>query len=338
MSTDSMPNTEPVQETPGAGPIADLSYRHYDGPLDKPIARWWSIASLSMQLSLRKRGFWWWAIGAGYWYYALLMIFWFLDTFLPLPEGMEKNPILSQIIWKDQFINGFSISQLLLFIVAWLVGAGTIANDVRANALLVYLSKPLDRKDYIIGKWLGIFVPVTIAAALPTYIFYLYGMLSFQNYGFLSDPWLWAKLIPVVLLPGVFYASLVLGISSIASSGRMAGVIFAGLYFLPWFFTKSMQLLRFVGSQNGQKVPGIIDTLYYCSLDGIQIGLAKIMLQTSGSPLFPSMGGPGSRRARNMTLPIPSPDPALFWSLFAVICVAGIAIAYSRVKAVEVVG
>ena len=39
-----------------------------------------------------------------------------------------------------------------VFVITVYVGAGLIANDRRANALQIYLSKPLMRTEYIAGK------------------------------------------------------------------------------------------------------------------------------------------------------------------------------------------
>ena len=41
---------------------------------------------------------------------------------------------------------------IFVFFVTVYVGAGLIANDRRANALQIYLSKPLTRAEYIVGK------------------------------------------------------------------------------------------------------------------------------------------------------------------------------------------
>ena len=39
-------------------PIADLSYRNYDGPIDSPNHRWWVIAKQVMRISLKKKSLW----------------------------------------------------------------------------------------------------------------------------------------------------------------------------------------------------------------------------------------------------------------------------------------
>lgn len=321
-----------------ASPIADLSYRHYDGPLEPPAYRWWAIARASMRLSLRKRGFWLWATLSGWFYILLLAIFFFVDTFSQgIAEG-QKNPILMQIVWKDQFLNAFSTAQLFFFILALLIGVGTIANDNRANALLVYLSKPCTKTDYIIGKWLGIFVPITLVTAIPTFLFYLYCIMTYRDYGFLTeDPRLLFKLCAMVLVSGFVHASLSLGISSLFNQGRLAGATYAGLYFFTLSFTKAMQVTSTIAQTNKSTVPGIVNNLYYASVDGIQIGMAKAILGTDGSALFPGANGGGGRGAP-APLPVPAPE---FWPMFGVmtgVCALALLIAWTRVKAVEVVG
>ena len=164
-------------------------------------------------------GFWGWSIFSAWWFIILLAVFWFMDNVLGnAPAG--QNVFLKQIVWKDQFFHGFSYSQLILFIVALVVGIGTIANDNRANAMLVYLSKPCTRFDYVFGKWLAIFILITSVSYIPMAIFYLYGYLSFGQYGFwTSAPWLFLKLIAVSACSGALHASLAVGISSMFNQG-----------------------------------------------------------------------------------------------------------------------
>jgi ABC-2 type transport system permease protein len=318
-----------------ASPIADLSYRNYDGPLDPPLNRWWAIAKTSMRLSVKKKGFWLWASITGYWYLILLAIFYFADQSTQVGNAVgRKNPFFSNIIWKDLFVNAFSVSQLFFLILALLIGAGAIANDNRANALLVYLSKPCTKLDYVMGKWLGIFIPLTLVMAAPTLVFYAYCLLSYRSYGFLSqDPWLILKLLGLIFVPGALHASLALGVSSMFQQGRLAGATYAGLYFFGVFFTKAMQSIGTVGAFGGGDGPSeTIKSLYYCSVDGIQIALAKVILHTDGSQLIP--GQPPSP----IRFVMPAPSGWIFVPAFLGICALSLLLAWSRIKAVEVVG
>ncbi len=322
-----------------ASPIADLTYRNYDGPLEPPMYRWWAIAKASMQLSVKKKAIWWLASFASVWYLFMLAMFYVLDMMSQnVPLG-QKNPLLQQIIWKDQFLNAFSIAQLAIFIIALLIGVGAIANDNRANALLVYLSKPVTRVDYLIGKWLGIFIPITLIVAVPTLVFFGYCAMSYRDYGFLTeDPRLPLKLLLMVMVPGFFHASVSLGISALFNQGRLAGATYAGIYFMTLFFTKAMQIVHIVSSDEGDGSPPIVRTLFYCSVDGIQIALAKIILGTDGTSLFAMFPqGPGGGRGRPQIESIPAPSPTLFFGIYFLICALALFIAWTRIRAVEVV-
>lgn len=317
-----------------ASPIADLTYRNYDGPLEPPVNRWWAIAKMSMKLSVKKRGFWVWSSFSTFWYAILLIIFYVNETLVTNAGPMgQKVSIFNTLSWKDQFLNAFNESQLFLFILALLMGAGTIANDNRAKALLVYLSKPCSKLDYVIGKWLGIFVPITIVAAVPAFLFYFYCLMSYRSYGFWSqDPWLIVRLCGMILIPGICYSSITLAISSMFQQGRLAGGVFAGLYFISYFVTIAMGGAYISISMGNNEPPAIVKTLYYCSVDGIQNAMAKIILHTNGSPQIPIMG-----QASQARFQVPEPSAFLFVPAFFAICGIAILVAWSQIRAVEVV-
>ena len=330
-----------------SSPIADLSYRHYDGPLEAPSARWWCIAKMTMQMATKKRGFWGWSIFSAWWYIILLAIFWFLDN-LSGGAAPGTNPFLKQVIWKDQFLHGFSYSQLILMVVALLVGVGTIANDNRSNALLVYLSKPCTRFDYVFGKWLGIFILITSVSLVPMMVFYAYGYMSFQDYGFWTQsPWLFLKLIFVSMASGAIHASLAIGVSSLFNQGRLASATYAGMYFLTYIFTQIMAGFNTAAVIGGTKAPGFVRNLFYCSIEGLQIGMAKVIIGTNGSAILPGanngFGGGGRRRGPQNPqvnlddIYIHAPQLAMILPIFVFVVATGFLVAWSRVKAVEVV-
>lgn len=322
-------------------PIADLSYRHYDGPLESPAGRWWSIAKMTMKIAMKKRGFWGWSIFSAWWYIVLLAVFWFIDN-LSGSAGSGNNLFLKQITWKDQFVHAYSFSQMILMVVALLVGVSSIANDNRSNALLVYLSRPCSRFDYVFGKWLGIFCLITGVSLVPMLVFYLYGYMSFQDYGFWTQaPWLFLRLIFVSAASGALHASLSIGVSSFFNQGRLAGATYAGMYFLSYIFTGMMALFNTVAVSNGHRPMAVVRQLFYCSIDGIQIGMSKLIIGTNGSYLFPGWGA-GMGRGRGMPMVeddyiIGAPHAAWIVPLYFVLVIGGFLVAWSRVKAVEVV-
>src|SRR5579862_2031588 len=258
-----------------SSPILDLSYRNYDGPLEPPIYRWWAIARVSISTAFGNKWYWTCLIGSGFWYLILMIIFYFVDSFAgTIPGGRfgssglnsaaAATTLFKQVKWDEQFLHAFSMGQLWFFIIALIIGVGTIANDNRANALLVYLSKPCTKVDYIVGKWLGIFVPMLVAAAIPTLFFYGYCFMSYRTEGFLDDPWLLVRLLVLIFVPATLHSSLCLGISSLFKQGRVAGATYAGLYFFTLFFTKAMGAIHFISQGQGGS-SGLVDNLYYFS-------------------------------------------------------------------------
>src|SRR5262249_28740643 len=51
-----------VSEPVTAPPIADLSYRGYDGPLETRAFRWWIVSLAMIRLAKRRVWFWIWAV------------------------------------------------------------------------------------------------------------------------------------------------------------------------------------------------------------------------------------------------------------------------------------
>jgi ABC-2 type transport system permease protein len=244
--------------------------------------------------------------------------------------------LFRQIHWNDMFLNAFSFGQMIYLFIALLVGIGTIANDNRANALLVYLSKPCTKLDYVIGKWLGIFIPMVIAVAIPTFFFYSYCFMSYRSTGFLSDPWLILKLAAMTTVPAAVHASLALGISSLFKRGGLAGATYSGLYFITYFITTAIYFVRADMVPSARNLSAV-NGLYYCSVDGLQIGAAKAILGTSGGPTIPLLPGPEASAAAMADI-VPAPNGMTIAVILLLICSLSVLIAWTRVKAVEVVG
>jgi len=169
--------------------------------------------------------------------------------------------------------------------------------------------------------------------------------LSFQDYGFWTQaPWLFLRLIFVSIVSGALHASLSIGVSSLFNQGRLAGATYAGMYFLSYIFTGIVAGSNSMAVLNGSKPLSIVKQLFYCSIDGIQIGMAKLIIGTNGSTLFPGWGPNGNRGRRNQQVAVNPNDfiigaPNAIWivPLFFFLVATGFLIAWSRVKAVEVV-
>ena len=97
----------------------------------------------------------------------------------------------------------------------------------------------------------------------------------------------------------------------------------AGIYFLSNFFTVAMVVNW---AESSDRLAG---TLSYASIDGLNIGMAKAILGTSGSTPFGLPGG-GPQ--------IPAPHFLPVFLIVLAISTLCMMIAWNRVRAVEVVG
>ncbi len=214
------------------------------------------------------------------------------------------------------------IQGLFVFIVALNVGAGSIAADNGANALLVYLSKPLTKGDYLLGKWMALFLLIFGAIAIPNLLLYVFCLLMFLKDGFLSnEPLLIGRVLLACAVPGALYASLLVGVSAWSKSTRAAGGMIAALYFLSLFLSARLFVIFTLKTHEPTDAQLLLQN---ASLQGIISGLAQHIY------------GLASRHiGRGMNVAAAPLWPLLL--VFAVIVALGIGAARAKVKAVEVV-
>ena len=124
-------------------PIHDQSYRHYGGTKATPGHAWAVIATAGLRTFLRRRAF----LGI-----MLFALFPFIVRAVQL--YIAANVAQASIIaaGPQTFRQFLEQQDFFVFVITVYVGAGLIANDRRANALQIYLSKPLMRTEYIFGK------------------------------------------------------------------------------------------------------------------------------------------------------------------------------------------
>jgi ABC-2 type transport system permease protein len=314
-----------------AEPISDLSYRGYAGQKLSARSRWLVVARQGWAAVFKKRAFWT-TSAFGAWYAVVLAAIVFFMQQASMASGSDRglDAFFERLIWKEQFLTSFTFAQLMWLILTLIVGAGSIANDNRTNALLVYLSKPVSKFDYLFGKWMGVFVPLAVGMGAPTVFFYLYGLANFRDQGFVSqDPGLVFRLALMVLLAAAYHSTLILGVSSLFDQGRFAGGAYAAVTFVSGFFSQLM-LGVFWSQGQGPGRGGVFspEVLHYCSVDGLVVGMAKIVLRTDGGSQF------GVQAASRQ---VPIPPAGMIFGLMAAAMALAWAVAAWRVRAVEVV-
>jgi ABC-2 type transport system permease protein len=214
-------------------PIHDQGYRRYAGRREPHGGRWWVIARAGLTARLRERRF-----------LALLLFAW--SPFIVRAVQIYVSSNFAQAGFlapsAETFREFLDQQSLFVFIVTVYVGAGLIANDRRANALQLYLSKPLTRVEYITGKLATLAIFLAAVTFAPAILLLLLQMMFAGNAAFVGAN---LFLIPAITLYAIIQVLLsafaMLALSSLSTSPRFVAMMYAGIV----FFTMPMyQALR----------------------------------------------------------------------------------------------
>lgn len=139
------------------------------------------------------------------------------------PElGGEKDCITMD------YYTGFS--KILLILIACMASSGLISNDLTNNSIHLYLSRPISRTDYLIARFMPIFMLLMLFTAFPNLLVYI---TVFFESGFELD---WLKehswLFLNIILQGILYSFTfaIIGLTFSATINREAFA--AGGFFL----------------------------------------------------------------------------------------------------------
>ncbi len=143
-----------------------------------------------------------------------------------LPQVDFLNPT------RQMFRQFLEQQSVFVFFITVYVGAGLIANDRRANALQIYLSKPLTRVEYIFGKLTILAGFLLLVTWVPAILLLLVQVLLAGSVTFVTANLMLLPAITVSALVQVLTVSLVmLALSSLSRSSRYVGVLYAALMF-----------------------------------------------------------------------------------------------------------
>jgi ABC-2 type transport system permease protein len=209
-------------------PIHDQSYRRYKGQRESARSAWTVIAVTGITAMLRKRAF-----------LGLLLFAWIPFIVRAVQIYIAANfPQVSMLAMKPEtFREFFDQQSLFVFFMTIYIGAGLIANDRRANALQIYLSKPLTRAEYIAGKMAILLVFLLLVTWVPGMLLLLLQALFAGSFSFARENIFLVPAITVYSLIQVLAAAFsMLALSSLSNSSRFVAVLYAGLV----LFTRAM--------------------------------------------------------------------------------------------------
>jgi ABC-2 type transport system permease protein len=216
-------------------PIHDQGYRRYGGRRAPHGRTWWVIARAGIMGMLRQRRF-----------LGLLLFAW--SPFIVRAVQIYVAANFSQASFlsasAETFREFLDQQGIFVFFVTTYVGAGLIANDRRANALQIYLSKPLTRVEYVTGKLVTLLVFLIGVTWLPAMLLLLLQIVFAGSLSFVRSNLFLFPAITLFSLIQVFVSAFaMLALSSLSKSSRFVGIMYAGII----FFTAAMyQALRVI--------------------------------------------------------------------------------------------
>jgi len=204
-------------------PIHDQSYRRYLGGRTMPGRAWTVIAQAGVMNMIRKRAF-----------LGLLIFAWmpFLVRAVQVYVTTNYPQVAMFAPTAETFRQFLEQQDFFVFIITIYVGAGLIANDRRANALQIYLSKPLMRSEYIAGKAAVLFVFLLMVTLVPALLLLLLQVLFAGSFEFLrKNLFLFPAITVASLLQSLLATFTMLALSSLSKSSRYVGILYAGIIF-----------------------------------------------------------------------------------------------------------
>jgi len=229
-------------------PILDQGYQHWNGVLAGHAWRWLAVTRQGIQAQFQNRTVRYVMLAT--WIPALVLaaflVVWglfeqkstlitpFLVLFRSLPEELKEGPRgFRTTFWTIAFGLFFEVQLFLTMIVAAQVGPDLISQDLRSNAIPLYLSRPLRRIDYFLGK-LGVIASfLATAIILPVFGAYGFGICFSLDPGVLRDTErILLGAVAFGLIVVVSAGTLMLAISSLSKNSRYVGAMWLAFWIL----------------------------------------------------------------------------------------------------------
>ena len=207
-------------------PIHRERYRRREGGIDLAGRAWMVIAANGLRTLARKRAF------------LFLMILAWMPVVVRGVQiwaaanvpGMSEMGMLA--VTPRMFRDFLNQQDPMTFFITVYVGSGLIADDIRAKALQLYLSRPVTRPQYIAGKAAILMSALAAVTWLPALLLLLLVPAFMGSMAFVRDNLL---LIPSISAYSIIKITLstfiILALSSLSNSRWFVAIMYAGLAF-----------------------------------------------------------------------------------------------------------
>jgi ABC-2 type transport system permease protein len=201
-------------------PIHDQGYKRYAGTREAHGRAWAVIARQHVLSAVKSKVFVMFLVGA--------WIQFVVRSVQVYVSTLGQAAILQ--VTNTTYRDFFSVQAFFVFVLS-IAMSGLIADDRRANALQVYLSKPLTRVEYVAGKLAAMMVFLLGVTLLPALLLLLVQTLFTGTAFVRANLFLVPAVVLYALTHSLLSASLLLALSSLTKSRRFVSVMYAGVFF-----------------------------------------------------------------------------------------------------------
>lgn len=212
--------------------VREQGYTHWDGKLKDSRFPWWPVTRTGLRLTFKKKFFKFFfamTLVPAVVYLVGVYIAERIEDFHFMVQGSSKILEVNPGYFKSYFTNDSLIFLMVMILV--FVGAGLISDDLRHNALQLYFSRPIQKKDYLLGKSSVIMSFLFAVTLLPGMVLFLMKLVFSGSFRFLAAyPWLPLAIIGYSCFVTAFFALYSLCLSSLSKNRRYVAILTFGVY------------------------------------------------------------------------------------------------------------
>jgi ABC-type transport system involved in multi-copper enzyme maturation permease subunit len=217
-------------------PVYDYTYQTFEGTRRGALARWVTIPRFTYMEFFAKRQFI--VLFTLSWLHLLLCLAYIyirvnaelIKSTLNIDISLDRLPAVDAFFFKYMI----DVQMVFCFIFTLSIGPDLISRDLRHSAIVLYMSKPISRWEYFLGKFLTLFGLLMVITWFQTMFLYVAQYLmspsnsDWRLYFLKSYAWLvWPILAYSTVIAGTL-SLLILTCSSLAKNARYAGLMFGG--------------------------------------------------------------------------------------------------------------
>jgi ABC-type transport system involved in multi-copper enzyme maturation permease subunit len=201
--------------------IREKGYYGWDGELTGSGISWLPILKRGIRNAFKKKH-----AKALFGFAALPFISFLGAVYISTKPELKMLSRLVSLLRDDSvFFNAFYTNGLLIFIMLLLcvfIGAELISGDLKFNSLPLYFSRPLDKTDYLFGKYSILFFYLLAFSLLPGVLLVIFKIIFTGQFAF--SFWLLLAIFLYPVIVAFFFASLTLMVSSLSSNRKFVWI------------------------------------------------------------------------------------------------------------------